>query len=120
MKNTKAIYLPLDERPCNNRFPGLLYKGTPLDIITPEQLGDKKAPADTDALAAFLESACAQAPYAVLAIDTLLYGGLIPSRLHHRAEEEIDARLALLRRIKKANPQLKIFAFQCIMRCPRY
>jgi len=120
MKEAKVVLLPLDERPCNFEFPKALYKNSELSIVRPHELGDKKNPAGLDKVADFLVKECADADYAVLAMDTLLYGGLIPSRLHSCTEEEVAGRLELLRKIKKDNPSLKIFAFQCIMRCPKY
>ena len=120
MAVAKVVLLPLDERPCNFDFPSYLYKESDLQIVRPKELGDKKNPADMEAVAAFLEKECVDADFAVLAMDTLLYGGLIPSRLHHFTEEEVTNRLALLRKIKENNPKLKIYAFQCIMRCPKY
>ena len=120
MKEAKVVLLPLDERPCNFDFPDFLYKNSGLKIVRPDELGDKKNPADLFKVASFLKKECADADYAVLAMDTLLYGGLIPSRLHHFSEEEVSERLALLKKIKENNPKLRIFAFQCIMRCPKY
>lgn len=116
----KVVLLPLDERPCNFDFPGFLYKGSDLKIVRPEKLGNKKKPADMGMIEAFLKKECSDADFAVIAMDTLLYGGLIPSRLHHFKEEEVAGRLSLLRKIKEDHPKLKIYAFQCIMRCPRY
>ena len=100
MAVAKVVLLPLDERPCNFDFPSYLYKESDLQIVRPKELGDKKNPADMEAVAAFLEKECVDADFAVLAMDTLLYGGLIPSRLHHFTEEEVTNRLALLRKIK--------------------
>lgn len=120
MKKATVVLLPLDERPCNFNFPKMLYKGTGLNIVQPETLGDKKNPADVDGLESFLTENCKKADYAVLAMDTLLYGGLIPSRLHKRPQAEISRRLDLLAKLKNENPKLKIYAFQCIMRCPSY
>ena len=120
MREAKVVLLPLDERPCNFEFPKALYKDSELKIVRPDKLGDKKSPADLDKVADFLVKECADADYAVLAMDTLLYGGLIPSRLHSCTDDEVEERLELLRRIKKDNPTIKIFAFQCIMRCPKY
>lgn len=120
MAEAKVVLLPLDERPCNFNFPGFLYEGSDLKIVRPERLGDKKKPAEVAEVTAFLEKECADADFAVLAMDTLLYGGLIPSRLHHLEKQEAAERLGLLRKIKEKNPKLKIYAFQCIMRCPKY
>ena len=50
----------------------------------------------------------------------LLYGGLIPSRLHHLSEKEVNERLDIVHQIKNINPHIKIYAFHCIMRAPSY
>lgn len=114
----KIVFLPLDERPCNYAFPGKLFSAA--EIVTPDRLGDKKHPADAGEIAAFLVEQCADADGLVLSMDMLLYGGLLPSRLHHLSEETVSARLALAAQLKQANARLKIYAFQCIMRCPSY
>ena len=50
----------------------------------------------------------------------LLYGGLLSSRLHHLTEDILEEHLDVLQELKTLNPHLKIYAFQCIMRCPQY
>ena len=118
----KLIYLPLDERPCNYLFAQRIAKGSPIDVIAPkrELLGDKKRPADVHALEQFLLESASGADGLVVSIDMLLYGGIVPSRLHHLSEAELAERLSVLDRIKQINPELKIYAFALIMRCPRY
>lgn len=113
----KIVYLPLDERPCNADFPRMLF-GEELKIVVPEKMGYKKQSACVDELIAFLESECADADGLVLAVDTLLYGGLIPSRLHHLSKEIVQERLRVIRRLKEKNPKLLVYAFHTIMRCP--
>lgn len=121
MENTKkVVLLPLDERPCNFKFPYQIFHSDDFLIDRIEPLGDKKIPADVNEVSQMLEEKCKDADIAVLAMDTLLYGGLIPSRLHHFNKDEVMKRLNLLREIKKQNQKLKIYAFQCIMRCPSY
>lgn len=121
MKNTKkVVLLPLDERPCNFKFPYQIFHSDDFIIDRIEPLGDKKIPADVREVSGMLKEKCKEADIAVLAMDTLLYGGLIPSRLHHFSKEEVMERLNLLREIKSQNNKLKIYAFQCIMRCPKY
>ena len=50
----------------------------------------------------------------------LLYGGIVPSRLHNFTIEELLKRLNLIRKIKEINPNIHIYAFSLIMRCPQY
>lgn len=117
----KILLIPLDERPCNYRFPQMLQDDN-LEIITPELtlLGVKKTPAFINPLQDFILENIANVDAAVLSMDMLLYGGLIPSRLHLEKEEELYKRLSIIEKIKKVNPKVKIYAFQCIMRCPQY
>lgn len=116
----KIVLLPLDERPCNYEFPYQLFQNEEISLIRPKELGDKKISADTDQVIGFLLDKCKDAYALVIAMDTLLYGGLIPSRLHQLTKKEVTRRLEVLRQIRKENPELKIYAFQCIMRCPVY
>lgn len=119
----KIVYLPLDERPCNYDFPYLITEGSErVTVVRPplELMGKKKTPADTEALCDFVIRECRDADYLILALDTLLYGGIIPSRLHHLDTELLLGRLESLRKIKAANPSVRISAFSLIMRCPCY
>lgn len=118
----KVVYIPLDERPCNYAFAAQIAKGSPVHLAVPEigMLGVKKKPADIEAVLRFLREECADADACVLSLDMLLYGGIIPSRIHQLAEEELLERLETVRELKKQNPALKIFAFALIMRCPSY
>ncbi len=116
----KIVLLPLDERPCNYRFPDKLFQHEELRIVKPERLGDKKTPASYDEIAGFLRAECADADGLVISMDMLLYGGLVPSRLHHETKETLLERIQLLRKLRESNKNLVIYAFQVIMRCPDY
>lgn len=118
----KIIYIPLDERPCNYEFPSLLAAGTDYTVVRPDlkMMGLKKRPGDVEKLWAWLFEQARDADGAIIALDTLLYGGIIPSRLHRLTTEQCEERLEQVRRLKQINPSLQLFAFQLIMRCPRY
>lgn len=118
----KIVYIPLDERPCNYAFASQIAQGTPVQLAVPEMgmLGSKKIPADTAAILDFLKAECLDADACVLSLDMLLYGGIVPSRLHQLSEGELAQRLEIVRELKRQNPKLKIFAFALIMRCPAY
>lgn len=118
----KVVFVPLDERPCNDRFPQLLAQGTDIHLVTPglERMGLKKRPADVDKLWDWLYEEARDADAAILSLDTLLYGGIIPSRLHTLTAEQCEEKLRGLKRLKEANPSLKLYAFNLIMRCPKY
>lgn len=119
----KIVYLPLDERPCNYDFCGFMVQhNKEIDFVRPKKsdLGLKKTPADYHAVKNFLSSECADADYLILAVDMLLYGGIVPSRLHFLSQEEIFSRVDFIKTLKEINPKLKIFAFSLVMRCPTY
>lgn len=116
----KIVYLPLDERPCNALFVPKLYGSEQLKIVIPPKMGFKKSPTQWEDVREFLVKECADADGLVMSMDMLLYGGLIPSRLHYLSADEVESRMALIAELKKANEKLLIYAFQCIMRCPRY
>lgn len=119
----KIVYLPLDERPCNYAFASFLSENNPdYVLVRPslEILGRKKKEANHEKIVEFLQEECKDAYGLVLSVDMLLYGGIVPSRLHDIRVPELEERLALLKELKKANPALKIYAFALIMRCPCY
>lgn len=100
-----------------------MLKNNKCEIIVPSKdiLVNKKQPASPQALQKFvLENIKDCDDSAVLSMDMLLYGGLIPSRLHYLSEKELIDHLSLLDQIKEINNNIKIYAFQCIMRCPQY
>ena len=118
----KVVYLPLDERPCNYYFAGRIAKGSGVEVIAPQMsvLGTKKTAASFESVSEFLLQHAKEADAYVLSMDMLLYGGIIPSRLHHYGEDELTKRLSVLDEIKRINPNVKIYAFALIMRCPSY
>ncbi|MDQ1911836.1 DUF4127 family protein [Paenibacillus sp. GD4] len=118
----KMIYVPLDERPCNYEFPALMALGTDVTLVRPglELLGRKKQPGDVDGLWSWLLKEAADADGAILSLDMLLYGGIIPSRLHMDSVERGLELLQGLGRLKQINPRLTLYVSQLIMRCPRY
>ena len=119
----KIVYLPLDERPCNSAYTAAVSEGhEAYRLMSPalEELGVKKTPADYSKIEAFLLRECSDADCLIIALDTLLYGGIIPSRLHGLKREELVGRLDILKRIKEDNPNLHISAFSLVMRCPCY
>lgn len=118
----KIVFLPLDERPCN-RFAERMSEGNgEFRLVLPprEAMGDKKIPSDCEALAAFLVAECRDADALVISLDQLLYGGIVPSRLHRLGRETVARRLAHIPELVRENNHLRIYAYQLVMRCPSY
>ncbi|MDR4890090.1 DUF4127 family protein [Fredinandcohnia sp. QZ13] len=124
----KIAYIPLDERPCNYDFPNLLTGNKDsstqgeVNLVRPDLdlMGEKKVPGNTEKIWKWLYEEAKDADGLILSLDTLLYGGIIPSRLHHLTLDECRNAIAGLSRIKEINPNVKIYAFNLIMRCPKY
>lgn len=122
MEKGRIMYIPLDERPCNYEFPRMIIDISDIDMIRPpkEILGCKKKPADVDKLWEWMRQNIEGITHLVVSIDMLVYGGIVPSRIHQKQVEECLSKLLRLRELKKANNNLKIFAFNLIMRMPSY
>jgi len=118
----KVLLIPLDERPCNYDFPQLLASGTEYELVVPprEILGKKKLCGNVDAIWSWLLENAADCDDAVISIDTLLYSGIVPSRLHYESAETLISKLEKLREVRNVNPSINIYAFNLIMRNPTY
>ncbi len=116
----KILLLPLDGRPCNTIFPQKLFNTIEYNIVTLTDAGYKKTAANYEDIKQFLLSESKDAHGVVLSIDMLLYGGLVPGRIHNLSIQTLNEHLALIEKIKQNNNDIKIYAFQCIMRCPTY
>lgn len=119
----KILFLPLDERPCNYIFPMKLIDSTgKYKLVEPSKdiLGNKKIPSDYNRLSSFILDNIGKVDGAVISIDQLLYGGIVPSRIHHLSLSELRERLNLIKKIKEINPNIILYCFLLIMRCPNY
>lgn len=116
----KIVLLPLDERPCNYDFPYEIFTHEDIEIVRPKELGNKKKPADADTIIKFLIDECQNADGLILSLDMMLYGGLVPSRIHQGSVSLFEQLASTIKQLKEENPKLIIYAFQVIMRCPDY
>ena len=117
----KIVMLPLDERPCNYLYPKMMPQADYELVLPPrEYMGDKKEPADTARLKSWLLEEVDGADACILSLDTLVYGGIVPSRLHEESLETLLARTSTVEELRRRNPKMKLYCFQLIMRCPDY
>lgn len=123
----RILYLPLDERPCNYLFPQLqLPPSSGVDLLMPPRafLGRKKEPADREALMDWLARELPGSEHAVVSLEMLLYGGLLPSRVHQDQPATIRRLLerfaAILRRSGAGPGGPEVSLFGLIMRTPAY
>ncbi|PWJ43804.1 DUF4127 family protein [Sediminitomix flava] len=117
------LYIPLDERPCNYEYPkmiGALQKE--VNFIAPPKslLNKKKESADIELLWDWIFDHATEADIAIVSVEMLVYGGLLPSRLHQDSVDTLLERLNRLKILKERNPKLNIYASNLIMRTPHY
>lgn len=117
----KILLLPIDERPCNYLFPQMMTEGSEYEVICPplSVMPHQKKPGDCDRLFAFLQEHMAAADAVLLSLNTLIYGGLVPSRLHEESLETLLSRLARFGTLRRRYPQVRVYAYTLIMRCNR-
>ena len=118
-----VLYIPLDERPCNRLYPQQLAAlRDDLTLVVPPMsvLGQKKQAADVDSLWEWIHEHISDCHGAILSIEMLVYGGLLPSRLHHHSIELLSDRLNRIRQLKQTYPQVRLLASNLIMRTPTY
>lgn len=118
---TRIALLPLDDRPVNYDYPRYLARAAGLEILLPprEWLGNPWRASRHADLVGWLAQTAPHAEALIVAIDTLAYGGLIPSRTSSEATRAVLDRLAMLYDLKAARPQRPILAFSVIMRISR-
>lgn len=114
------LIIPADDRPVSYDLPTQIAginKNIKLYVPPQELLGDLTRPAETVKILDWLEKTISEnrIDYIIIALDTVAYGGLIPSRRSPESSEEINARLNSFRQILEKSSAKK-FAFSSIMR----
>jgi hypothetical protein len=113
----RIAFLPIDNRPVCYTLPKITAEiDENIEFSMPERelLGDLNKIADIEGLFCWFENLPPQ-DAAILSLDTLIYGGLIPSRRGKETLDELKLRLEKLKKIIK-NKGAKIYAFSSIMR----
>jgi hypothetical protein len=120
MKPVMAL-LPMDDRPVNYDYPTYLARlaGYELHLPPRQWLGNPWRASQHDLLVDWLVKEADSAEIFILALDTLAYGGLIPSRTSAEGFESILERMSVIKKIKTIHPQLSILASSVILRISR-
>lgn len=116
--STKIGFIPLDSRPCN--YDWIFSLGTmahaELFSLERSKLASLHKQLDFAEIEKFLLENYQNWDYLLVPIDALVSGGLIQSRAANFKDEELTERLGLLRKIKSKKPDLKILAFDTVLR----
>ena len=113
----KISLLLIDNRPvCYNLVKDITSIDNSIELFLPnrELLGDLTKQANVEALFDWLKS-LEDVDCIILSLDTLIYGGLIPSRRSKDTFEIINERLNTLKQILETK-MAKVYAFSSIMR----
>jgi hypothetical protein len=118
---TKLVFLPLDDRPVNYDYSKYLARIANLELHLPprEWLGNPWRASQHERLVTWVSHEAENADQLIVAIDTLAYGGLVPSRTSPESLQKVLDRLKVLRGIKKNRPDLPILASSVIQRISR-
>lgn len=114
----KVLLIPLDSRPPCRDFPSQMAKiGDYEVILPPSKAQDYYTEAgDTALMEEWLFENMPKANYAIISIDQLMHGGLLSAREKVATEEEMDAFIEKIRKLRKENPRIPIYAFYVLPR----
>ena len=115
------LYVPIDDRPVNLEYVVDTARAAGVNVVTPPAafLGSLNKAGDPDGLWRWLLGRAGAADGVVVSSDSLLYGGLMPSRTHNLSLQTIEDRLGYFARLKALNPKMKLYVFSTVMRTPQ-
>ncbi|HEY9722417.1 MAG TPA: DUF4127 family protein [Oscillatoriaceae cyanobacterium] len=115
---TTIAVLPLDDRPVTYDLPARIGAIAGATILLPPRawLGNLTRIAEREKLGQWLLEVGAKSDALVIAVDTLAYGGLVPSRRSPDGLHDLMAHLAPLRTLKERHPNLPLHAYSVTMR----
>lgn len=113
-----GIYLPADDRPCNFLYPRRLARAAGYELLVPRRkiVGHKKKPADIEELTGWVLEKIPDADFLIVSIDLILYGGMIPARIHEIPVPTLKKRIELLRNVARSQDDFPIYAHSLILR----
>ncbi|MEB3244698.1 MAG: DUF4127 family protein [Vampirovibrionales bacterium] len=121
MARQRICLIPLDARPVCYEFPKQLIESAGLDAALPSAniLGQLKQPANRVALDRWLKHTLSEhdpkRDALIVALDTIAYGGLIPSRVGDEPLAEVEQRLNQFLAMSHA---AQCYGFASILRIP--
>ena len=110
----RDLLVPLDDRPANRLFVQQLARvGHPqqsLEVAPRHLLGRLLEPGDCEGVARWTLDRAKAGDTVVVCADMWLYGGLVASRAAATDENQVDARLASLRKLAERGVKLQVIA----------
>ncbi|MFA5880085.1 MAG: DUF4127 family protein [Candidatus Margulisiibacteriota bacterium] len=111
-------FIPEDDRPVSLYQPYLFCQSARVNLLIPPQdlLGSRFIKAKIEDLHLWLEANFSKASAWVIALDMLIYGGLLASREWCDSQEKLEQRLTILDKLRLKHKNIKIYGFQSIKR----
>lgn len=114
------LYVPADDRPVSLEYAVDTLKAANIDILVPpaEYLAGRQRTGDPEGLWQWVKDNAAKADALVLSGDSLIYGGLVDSRIHNFSSNVLEWRLKRFSKLRAENPSARMYIFSTIMRSP--
>lgn len=116
---TRILLVPLDDRPSSWQFPQKIGEIGDAEVVMPPRSlwGRFMEPGQSDQIVSWIRSQdLSTYDAAIVAIDMLAYGGLVGSRTYQVGSSAALKRIRVLKEMRLAAPNLKIYAQNVIMR----
>ena len=116
---TKILLIPLDDRPPCLQFPVRMGAIGDAEIVAPPMnlLGKFTDAGKSDQIIEWIKQQDLKSfDAAIVSVDMLAYGGLVAMRVHDTDDQTALKRLAFIKEMRKAAPQMKIYGSSVIMR----
>jgi len=112
-------YIPMDDRPVNLEYVIDTARAAGNKIVAPTDalLASREQHGDPESLWQWVFDQAPASDALVLSSDSLIYGGLVPSRTHFLKEEELRERSERFRLLKQR--YLRLYVFGTILRTPK-
>lgn len=120
MTKEKILFIPIDDRPVSLHYAVDTLKAAGWDVETPPQeyVASYNRMGDPDKMYKWLEDNALLATDAIVSTDSLIYGGLVPSRTHKLDDKVLKERTERLLNFKKKFDCLRLYAYDTVMRSP--
>lgn len=117
-KNITIGFIPEDNRPVSLAEPQLFCESAKVKLVLPplNLLGSRFVKAKLPELELWLAENFSKVDAWVIALDMLIYGGLLASRELNSQLDDLSSPLAILSKLKAENPKIKVYCFQSIKR----
>jgi hypothetical protein len=114
-------YVPMDDRPVNLEYVLATVRAAGTPFVTPPSaaLAGRERAGNPDRLWQWVFEQAPLNDAMALSSDSLIYGGLVPSRTHFFSENELAAQVDRFRELKRRFPSLRLYVFGTVMRTPK-